>query len=292
MTGLTNGTELHVPRHARRTRSATSPQSAASRAVTPQTTIFDFATPATLDAGDSVAASSSASSSGPTSTARSPACASTRRRPTPARTSAACGPTGGTRLATATFTDETASGWQSVDVRPARSTVTAGTTYVASYFTPQRPLLGHAATASRPRSTTRRCTRSPTASSPQRRVRLRRHERRSRRSSLQRDATTGSTCCSRPTPRPGRSTGVTPTAGPTLGDGRLDRARERRPRDLLRGHAVHRRRRRRRPRRSRLAAGDHHDGHRPHRRAPRTRSRVRGVERQRLRARCRPPRTP
>ena len=46
--------------------------------------------------------------------APSPASASTRRRPTPARTSAACGRADGTRLAQATFTGETASGWQTV----------------------------------------------------------------------------------------------------------------------------------------------------------------------------------
>lgn len=42
----------------------------------------------------------------------------------------------GTQLATATFTNETASGWQQVNfANPV--TVTAGTTYVASYFAPQ-----------------------------------------------------------------------------------------------------------------------------------------------------------
>ena len=46
--------------------------------------------------------------------APSPASASTRRPPTPARTSAACGRRDGTRLAQATFSSETASGWQTV----------------------------------------------------------------------------------------------------------------------------------------------------------------------------------
>ena len=41
----------------------------------------------------------------------------------------------GTLLATATFTGETASGWQSVTL-PAPVAVTANTTYVASYFAP------------------------------------------------------------------------------------------------------------------------------------------------------------
>ena len=56
----------------------------------------------------------SASSSAPTKTATSPACASTRARATPARTSAVCGRRRGTLLANATFTGETASGWQEV----------------------------------------------------------------------------------------------------------------------------------------------------------------------------------
>ncbi|HEV2781198.1 MAG TPA: DUF4082 domain-containing protein [Actinophytocola sp.] len=43
--------------------------------------------------------------------------------------------TGGTRLATATATNETASGWQTVPLA-APLNVTAGTTYVASYFAP------------------------------------------------------------------------------------------------------------------------------------------------------------
>ncbi len=47
----------------------------------------------------------------------------------------------GTLLATATFTGETASGWQTVTFSPAVA-VTAGTTYVASYHTHHRSLLG------------------------------------------------------------------------------------------------------------------------------------------------------
>ncbi len=55
--------------------------------------------------------------------------------------------TNGTRLATATFTNESATGWQSVTFASPVA-VTAGTTYVASYFTPT----GHYSfTAARPR---------------------------------------------------------------------------------------------------------------------------------------------
>ena len=43
----------------------------------------------------------------------------------------------GTRLANVTFTGETASGWQQATL-PSPVAVTAGTTYIASYFTPTR----------------------------------------------------------------------------------------------------------------------------------------------------------
>ena len=52
-----------------------------------------------------------------TSTAGSPASGSTRAPATPAPTPAACGPPTGTELATATFTNESASGWQQVGLR-------------------------------------------------------------------------------------------------------------------------------------------------------------------------------
>jgi hypothetical protein len=51
----------------------------------------------------------------------------------------------GTRLATATFTNETASGWQTVDF-PVPVQVTAGTTYIASYFAPAGHYAADAAT--------------------------------------------------------------------------------------------------------------------------------------------------
>ena len=59
------------------------------------------------------------------------------QRPTPAPTSATSGRGPGTLLATATFTNETATGWQEVTLRHARSTITADTTYVASYHAPR-----------------------------------------------------------------------------------------------------------------------------------------------------------
>ena len=67
-------------------------------------------------------------------TARSRGSASTRARRTPAPMSADLWRSTGTLLATATFTNETASGWQQVNFATPVA-ITAGTTYVASYHT-------------------------------------------------------------------------------------------------------------------------------------------------------------
>ena len=75
------------------------------------------------------------SSSNPTSPAISPASGSTRGLATPARTSATSGPPPGALLATATFTSETASGWQQVNF-PNPVAIAANTVYVASYYAP------------------------------------------------------------------------------------------------------------------------------------------------------------
>ena len=64
----------------------------------------------------------------------SPGSGSTRRPITPARIPASLWTSTGTLLATGTFSDETASGWQELDFS-APVAVTAGTTYVASYYT-------------------------------------------------------------------------------------------------------------------------------------------------------------
>ena len=89
----------------------------------------------------------------------SPGCGSTRARRTPAPTSGTCGARPGTALATATFTGESASGWQQVNFSSPVA-ITANTTYVASYFAP----IGHYSADNnvvrhRLASTTRRCTR-------------------------------------------------------------------------------------------------------------------------------------
>jgi hypothetical protein len=112
----------------------TGPASAASDAVTPQATIFDFATPSTADSGDP-----SAVELGVKFTADyDGSVVGVRFYKAQANTGTHVGSlwsTDGTRLARATFTDESASGWQTVrfsDPVP----ITAGTTYVASYFAP------------------------------------------------------------------------------------------------------------------------------------------------------------
>ena len=70
--------------------------------------------------------------------------------------------TGGTLLAAATFTSETASGWQR-STSPNPVAITAGTTYVASYLAPNGHYSATAAAFSPRASTTRRWTRWRTA---------------------------------------------------------------------------------------------------------------------------------
>ena len=66
----------------------------------------------------------------------SPACASTRRRPTPARTSATCGRRTGRCSHAGRSAGETATGWQQLTFTTPVD-ITAGTTYVASYYAPR-----------------------------------------------------------------------------------------------------------------------------------------------------------
>ncbi len=109
------------------------PQSSESLEVTPQTTIFDFAVPPIVDAGDTFAVElgmkfTAAFNGTITGIRFYKAAANTGTH------SGSLWTTGGTKLASATFTNETASGWQTVEFAGPVS-VTAGTTYVASYFT-------------------------------------------------------------------------------------------------------------------------------------------------------------
>ena len=162
--------------------------------------------------------SSWACASRPTSTAPSPASASTSRRRTPARHIGNLWSANGTLLATGTFSGESATGWQQLTFTTPVD-ITAGTTYVASYFAPR----GHYSTSSAyffmPSPTggntarhARRCTRSaptaaaPTASTPTRATRRSRTRRTTAR-------TTPSTSSSRRSSRRARSATSRATAG-------------------------------------------------------------------------------
>jgi hypothetical protein len=132
VTGLANGTAYTFRVTA--TNAVGSTQSAASGAVTPARTLFDFAAPANADAGDGSAVE-----------------LGVKFRPdldgtitglrfykAAANTGTHVGTlwsSGGSQLARATFTSESASGWQSVTFSSPVE-VTANTTYVASYHAP------------------------------------------------------------------------------------------------------------------------------------------------------------
>ncbi len=133
VTGLTNGS-AYTFKVSASSAQGTGAQSAASSAVTPQDTIFDFATPAALDSGDptsgNLGVKFTADSNGQVTGIRFYKSAAN----TGAHTGSLWTSTG-TLLATATFINESASGWQTALFSTPVS-VTAGTTYVASYFDP------------------------------------------------------------------------------------------------------------------------------------------------------------
>ncbi len=113
----------------------TGPASSASNVVTPQDTIFEFATPATVDSGDANATNAGVKFS-----------SEVAGKVTGIRFYKATTNTGthvgslwsatGTLLAQATFTTETASGWQEVSFATPVF-ISANTTYVASYLAPK-----------------------------------------------------------------------------------------------------------------------------------------------------------
>jgi hypothetical protein len=133
LTGLTNGTTYTFKVTARNA-VGSSPDSAASNAVTPQSTIFDLTTPATADSGDplpvELGVKFTADYNGSITGVRFYKSGANVGTHVGSLWSAS-----GTRLAQATFTNESASGWQSVTFATPVN-VTAGTTYVASYFAP------------------------------------------------------------------------------------------------------------------------------------------------------------
>ena len=162
---------LHVQGDARPTPSAPARPRRPPPRSTPADTIFDFAHAAAVDARRRDLGRARREVHGRRRRARSPASASTRRRPTPARTSAACGRSTGTLLASATFTNETASGWQTVTFS---TPVHDHRRHDLRRLATSRPT---ATTRSRRRASTRRSTnaplhalaerqRAPTASTP------------------------------------------------------------------------------------------------------------------------------
>jgi hypothetical protein len=132
ITGLDNGT-AYTFRVKSTNAVGNSPSSAASNAVTPGSTLFDFATPSLVDSGDTSAVELGVKFRSD----ESGSITGIRFYKSAANTGTHIGSlwsATGTRLAQATFTGETASGWQTVQFSTPVN-ITANTTYVASYYT-------------------------------------------------------------------------------------------------------------------------------------------------------------
>jgi len=133
ITGLTNGTTYTFTVSATNS-VGTSSASTASTAVTPEDTIFDYGTPSTIDSGDgsalTVGVKFTASQAG--------AITGVRFYKSAANTGTHVGSlwtASGTLLASATFSNETGSGWQQVSFSSPVALV-PGSTYVVSYNDP------------------------------------------------------------------------------------------------------------------------------------------------------------
>lgn len=131
--GLANGTAYTFTVSATNATGSSQP-SAASAAVTPADTIFDFATPTTIDSGDSssieVGMNFTATSNGQITGLRFYKAAANTGTHVGSLWSAT-----GTLLGSGTFTNESASGWQTLTFSSPVA-ITAGTNYVAGYLAP------------------------------------------------------------------------------------------------------------------------------------------------------------
>jgi hypothetical protein len=133
VTGLTNGTGYTFKVTATNA-VGTGPASSASSTITPEDTVFDFAAPSTADSGDANGVELGMKFT----TDFAGSVTGIRFYKATANTGTHIGSlwtTSGTRLAQATFTNESASGWQHVTFASPVA-VTAGTTYIASYYAP------------------------------------------------------------------------------------------------------------------------------------------------------------
>ena len=163
VTGLTNGT-AYTFTVAASNLAGSGPASSASGAVTPRDTIFDFATPATINSADAhsvdVGVKFTSEVAGSVT--------GIRFYKASVNTGAHIGSlwtATGTLLAEAPFTNETASGWQQVNFHTPVA-IAANTTYVASYLAPKGDYSDTSSGFASSPSATRRCQRSPTSPVP------------------------------------------------------------------------------------------------------------------------------